>query len=184
VEREAIPIPADLADAHPFITATWRAAAAWHLTPDDRLQPDPEPGIVEVRVSRAQLLRALRLVQAVIDESRRHRLEIAAVARARGHRAGVGISRDDCFTPVRVEEMRDRIAFSDLDLDRWRREHPAWSIREDEPAVELVRAATPTLAISNQVHSPPTNAVMGSRRGRCVQETQATIRSAPGRPTD
>lgn len=132
VEAEDIPIPGDLEGAHPFVTNTWHAAAAWHATPDDRLSPQAEPGIVDVRVSRRHLPRALRLVQVVIERSSDVGLEVAPVNRAPRCRAGIGIGRDGAYTPVRVQELRDRLHFADLDLERWRREHPVWLFREDE----------------------------------------------------
>jgi hypothetical protein len=132
VESGEVPIPRELEGAHPFVTRTWHTAATWHATPDDRLSPQPEPGIVDARVSRHQLPRALRLVHVVIERSSEVGLKVAPVNRAHRCRAGIGIGRDGAYTPVRVQELRDRIAFADLDLDRWRREHPVWYIREEE----------------------------------------------------
>jgi hypothetical protein len=53
---------------HPFLTATREAATSWICTPDGRLSPQTAPGIAEVRVSRAQLERALELLDAVAAE--------------------------------------------------------------------------------------------------------------------
>ncbi len=118
--------------ADPIVAATSEAACRWHLTPDGRLQPDTEPGIVETRVSPAQLDRALRLLQALIQASKARGLEPRPLERARGQRAGVGIGRYGNLVAVRLTEIRKLVAFADLDLDQWRRETPAWLIREDE----------------------------------------------------
>jgi hypothetical protein len=128
-----IAIPASLGGAHPFVKATLEHAQGWGVTPDGRLQPEPEPGVVEIRVSPVQLDRALRLVQALIDAGTARGMQASKVVRAREHRPGIGIGRGGQATALRVEEIRCLVAFADLDLEQWRQESPHWAwMREDE----------------------------------------------------
>jgi hypothetical protein len=118
------------ANLHPFLLATREAAASWHCTADGRLSPQPEPGILEARVAPAQLDRALAIVQAVIAACEHAGMDITAVARGRGHRAGIGVGRDGRFTAVRIEEGRDLETLTDRDIEQWLEDHPRWFDRE------------------------------------------------------
>ena len=127
----AVRVPANLDRAHPFVLATLEEAQRWHQTQDQRLVPQPQPGIVEVRVARENVDRALRIVQALIDAGLASGMEVAAVSRTRDHRAGVGIGRGHQMTAMRIEDVRYRFPFADLDLEQWRNENPIWTYDED-----------------------------------------------------
>jgi hypothetical protein len=116
---------------HPFLTATREAATSWICTPDGRLSPQTAPGIAEVRVSRAQLERALELLDAVAAECEARGLEVSPVARTRFHRAGIGIGRGGKLTAIRVEERRELVPFSEEALERWRPEAEDWIWRRE-----------------------------------------------------
>jgi hypothetical protein len=127
-----IHIPPDLAGCHATIAATRDAADGWFATADERLSPRPQPGVFELRVSRRQLDRALLLLQAVIVASNELGMEVGAVGKSRTHRAGVAIGRPGLLTPIRVEELRDRVPLADIDLDAYLRTSLNWLFYEDE----------------------------------------------------
>lgn len=124
-------LPEVLHEAHPFVVATWRASASWNTTPDGRLAPWMEPGLIEVRVAPARLERALALMQAVIETSSSRGLTLRPAERSRGWRSGIEIGQAETFTGIRVEEQRRLVRFEDIDLDNWRRS-TVWSYREQE----------------------------------------------------
>lgn len=120
---------------HPFLIATREAADRWHLNADDRLSPQPSPAILELRVARARVERALAIVQAVIDGCGAAGLEVAPIDGARGHRAGIGIGRPGRYTAIRVEELRKRVPVSRAEIDQWLaedmlRRSDDWRLRE------------------------------------------------------
>jgi hypothetical protein len=120
---------------HPFLEAPRDAALQWHLTADDRLSPQPHPGILELRVSRLQLDRALTLSQAAIDGCLERGLDVAAVDRGRNHRAGVGVGEPGKYCAIRVVELRERIPIDEQGIERWlaeasRRISDEWILRE------------------------------------------------------
>jgi len=126
-----IPIAESLKHAHPVVTATLEAAQGWGRTQDQRLAPRPEPGLVEARVARESLDRALRIMQTLIDACSTSGMEVAALQRARTHRAGVGFGRVPHLTAIRIEEVRYRMPFAELDLEQWRNENVVWDSDED-----------------------------------------------------
>ena len=117
---------------HPIVAATRDAAQRWQLLADGRTQPFYEPGLVEIRVSRPQLERALSMLQELIDGALDCGLEVGPVVRARCQRAGVGIGRAAHLVPVHLVEIRTLVPFDQLDIDEWRSATPAWSVREFE----------------------------------------------------
>jgi hypothetical protein len=125
---------------HPFLIATEEAAKSWHCTADERLSPQPQPGVLEARVSRGQVDRSLAIAERLIVACEEAGMEVVALDTGRGHRAGIGVGRNGRFTAVRIEERRDLIALTDEEIERWLQAHPTWWERED---VLRERHATP-----------------------------------------
>jgi hypothetical protein len=119
-------------ELHPVLSATLVAAEEWFTTADGRLAPQVEPGVLEARVSASQLPRAIALVQEVIGQSERRGMAVSAVDRGRQHRPGIAIGRDDVVTPLRIEELRDRVTLSDDELEEYLRKSLGWFLREEE----------------------------------------------------
>jgi hypothetical protein len=117
---------------HPLIEATRSAARDWHRTPDGRLVPQVEPGVVEVRVSPDQFERALSLAQAVIEQCVARGMTVGNVERNRKRRPGVGIGRGGELTAITVEEVRCLMPFADVDAERWREDTRLWWYRAEE----------------------------------------------------
>jgi hypothetical protein len=112
---------------HPFLAATRIASESWGLTPDGRLQPRPEPGLLEARVSPRQFDRALAVVQEVIASAGGEGLQAVPIARGSGHRAGIAVGH----TPVWIEERRSLKKVTEAALEEWRGEVGYWvEVRE------------------------------------------------------
>ena len=120
---------------HPFLSATRDATGRWYRNADERLAPQPSPGILELRVTPASVERALAIVQSVIDGCKVADLDVAAIDAGRGHRAGIGIGCPGRYTAIRVVELRERTPVTAGEIETWLAEHPRrivdeWRLRE------------------------------------------------------
>src|SRR4051812_5426399 len=88
----SVAVPKRLARPHEFVVATRCAAASRKPGEDGRLTLGPESGVVRTTVSRAQLRRALLLLQALFAEAERRGYDVVAIDRSYGDPAGVAIS--------------------------------------------------------------------------------------------
>jgi hypothetical protein len=122
----------DETELHPVLLATRVAAEDWLANSDGRLAPQVEAGILDARVSAASLPRALVLVQNVIVRSQERGMAVSAVDRGRHHRPGIAIGREGVVTPLRVEELRDRVSVSEDELAEYLRTNPRWWMLEEE----------------------------------------------------
>ena len=111
---------------HRVIEATRVAAGAWHRTPDGRLVPHVEPGILELRVSPGELERALSLAQALIEQSVARGMTVSNVERDRKRRPGVAIGRGRFLTALAVKEVRCLVPFAEVDGETWREDTRLW----------------------------------------------------------
>lgn len=119
-------------DPDAFARATEHAAAHWWTTSDGRLAPDPEPGVLELRVAASSVARALHLFRDIATAAGDRGMRVAAVSAGRQHRAGVGIGRDFAITPLHIEELRARVPISEIDFEQYLSRSPLLAYREDK----------------------------------------------------
>jgi hypothetical protein len=117
---------------HPVIEATRAAARGWHRTPDGRLVPDVQAGLLELRVSPGELERALSVAQAVIDQSIARGMTVSGVERGRKQRPGLAIGRGSSLTPLAVKELRRRVPLAEVDAETWREDTRYWWMEAEE----------------------------------------------------
>jgi hypothetical protein len=104
---------------HSTLEATLDAAQQWYQTADDRLAPQCAPGILDVRVSAAQMTRALDLTDQVIAGCMERGLTVQDVERRQGQRAGIGIGPPGAPCPIHVVELRERVFLDEEGIERW-----------------------------------------------------------------
>jgi hypothetical protein len=107
---------------HPVLAATLEAVDTWYVNGDDRLSPQTSPGLLELRVARGNVERALSIVQAVLDGAEAEGLSVAALGRSRRHRPGIGVGKSGMYTALRVEELRRRVPLTSEQMARAQKE--------------------------------------------------------------
>lgn len=125
-------IPTQLRKPHRFVTATERAATGVKPEADGRLHIARE-GVVTLTVSRTQLRRALLHLQGLFFAAEARGFEIRAVDKLYDTKAGVAIVVRTHNYPIQLVELTDRVALTDEELARWRRDNErrfAWEKSE------------------------------------------------------
>jgi hypothetical protein len=125
--KSAIPVPAQLRGAHPFVQATKAAIVGSKRLPDGRLDVGREPGLIYMKLSRPLAHRALRLAQALLAEAQRRGYQVVAVQKG-FHRAGIGILIEDEADPIELVELTEGVPLTDAETERWKAAH-AWELR-------------------------------------------------------
>lgn len=115
-----------MTEVHPVVEATRLAAGGWHRTPDGRLVPHVQPGILDVRVSPGELERALNLAQALIQQCVSGGMTVASVERGLKQRPGVAIGRGPHLTPIAIKEIRRLVPLIEVDSRTWREDTRLW----------------------------------------------------------
>jgi hypothetical protein len=143
-----IAIPEQLRRPHPFVTATRLKAKAERPRDDGRIYVRSEPGVFPLRVSRDAVGRALRLLQAICDETARRHWEVKSLPADRYREATGGTIAIGRHTyPISIEERTEAVPFTEEDVRRWRANRPSW-IQADEPSPqERRRRPTGELAL-------------------------------------
>jgi hypothetical protein len=119
----AITVPASLRGAHPIVAATRDSTSGLKPGDDGRLDVGRKHGVVHLQVSREQLSRALRILQAIITEAERRGYELVDVDKSYDHAEGVGISLGDRAYSIKLYELRDSVPLTESEIKRWEREH-------------------------------------------------------------
>src|SRR5437879_6373965 len=79
VTPNSVTVPERLVRPHPFVAATRDAAGGLKVGEDGRLRIGGREGIVYVVVSREQLQRALRILEALLKEAERRGYELRGI---------------------------------------------------------------------------------------------------------
>lgn len=139
----AITIPKRLRHPHQLVLHTREAYRDVKPDDDGRMRPRPREGVVRLIVSRGQLERALRALQAVFVEAERRGWEVRA-AKKGYEPAGVAIVIRGHAYAISMSELHEREPMSPDDLARWRRANE-WKLRwypDTQPPEGRARAFT------------------------------------------
>lgn len=130
----AVKVPETLRGCHPIITATRTALDASDRKDDHgRIEYEPIPGIVSMKVSKETAHRALRILQGLFDATEAEGYELAKFTN--GHHAykakpGVGILIGGFTYPVEVRERTREVIPTEEEIEKWQKDHSAeWERR-------------------------------------------------------
>lgn len=115
-----------LRSPHRFVRATREAMDGASTDGYGRLRIEPRAGIVRMLVSREQLHRSLRILQAVFAAAESCGYEIAPVEdvfHAYQAKPGVAIAVDEFLYPIEVSESTKQVSLSDDEIEKWKRDH-------------------------------------------------------------
>lgn len=121
-----IKVPKTLRGAHSVVQVTRERAVELKQNEDGRLDIGRAPGIAHLQVSRQQLNRALRILQAIIAEAERRGYAINPIEKSYNHAAGVAVSVRGQNYALSVYELRDKVPLTATEIAKWDRDH-RWS---------------------------------------------------------
>jgi hypothetical protein len=118
-----ISVPSTLRGAHRFVLATQDAAVGLEPGGDGRIQIGPRPGVAYTVVARANLNRALRVLQGVLREATRRGWDVVPYDRA-GYddHLGIAIELRGHRYPIELHEVTETIPFTEDEIVAWRTE--------------------------------------------------------------
>jgi hypothetical protein len=115
------PIPTDLRGAHHLVQSTRSVASELKPGRNGLLAIGPRAGIVHMKVSRAQLHRALLLAHGLIAGARTRGWEPEPYnKRGHGDSPGVAIAIREHRYPIQITEETTALPFTDQEVERWR----------------------------------------------------------------
>lgn len=166
-----IAIPATLRRSHALVTVTKNAASGLRARDDMRIEVGPRQGVAHLLVSRAQLHRALCVLQAVLSEAERRGYEVRAVPRSGyGDRAGVAIVIRGHAYPIEISELTERVPLSGDEIAAWKKKEEkrfrfSWETEREPPSHKSVANGYLRVSLPPRYTGARCNWSEGSRGG-------------------
>jgi hypothetical protein len=163
----ASPIPTDLRRPHPLVVSTRNNYERARFEPDGRLRLRPKPGVVRLLVSKAELRRALLVLQGLFNEAERRGYEVRATEDDRyREKAGVAIVAAGHAYTVSMMELTKPTPLTDAEIERWRKDNNyrlRWGTNLRPPSTRPAPSGKLRLSLPDRWHGARTNWTEGPR---------------------
>jgi hypothetical protein len=152
-----------LANPHPLVAATRRAAESASLDDYGRVSVGPTAGVARLAVSRPHLHRALLILHTLCREATRRGWSVVESPSSWSENRGIAIEIGGHRYALRIFELSTKIPIDAKEREEWRRAHPTRLSWQDAPRHRFELTGRLKLSIPHPADGSRGNWTDGSR---------------------